>query len=249
MSQTAIYHHTPSRVERRSWATVFRFLFRHTSFSHQRSISHHTAALHLCLYSLCQFLLDGRLQAFRLRHAPVPRLALSISADQELFLSTQHLQVSKDPFLIHLLSHTKTRKREKRDTAAGMPAPPKQKPKKEEGKKLTLKIPLDPPQPQQPWPLLLHPLPHRLRLVPVHLRLAEHRKRDAVIQLAKLLNLVVAARVLPAELVAREAEDDEVGAVRGRGADGFVEFFKAGELRGEAAFRGRVDDEDDFVLE
>ena len=34
-----------------------------------------------------------------------------------------------------------------------------------------------------------------------------------------------------------------------RGLDFLVECFQAFELRGEAAFRGRVDYEDDFVLE
>ena len=34
-----------------------------------------------------------------------------------------------------------------------------------------------------------------------------------------------------------------------RGLDFLVERFQAFELRGEAAFRGRVDYEDDFVLE
>lgn len=47
-----------------------------------------------------------------------------------------------------------------------------------------------------------------------------------------------------AELVAGEAEDNEVF-----GADFLVEGLEGAELGGEAALRGRVDDEDDFVLE
>ena len=50
-----------------------------------------------------------------------------------------------------------------------------------------------------------------------------------------------------AELVAGEAEDLEF--VRVFGFEGFVEFFKTFELGREAAFAGRVDDEDDFAFE
>lgn len=49
------------------------------------------------------------------------------------------------------------------------------------------------------------------------------------------------------ELVAGEAEDDEVIGVLF--FDFLVEFFKAFELRREAAFGGGVYDEDDFVFE
>lgn len=44
-----------------------------------------------------------------------------------------------------------------------------------------------------------------------HVDLAQHRKRDTVVDLAETLNLLIAPWVLAAELVAREAEDDEVG--------------------------------------
>ena len=43
-----------------------------------------------------------------------------------------------------------------------------------------------------------------------------------------------------AELVAGEAEDDEL--VRVRGVDGFVDFFETFVLWCEAAFGGSVDD-------
>ena len=49
------------------------------------------------------------------------------------------------------------------------------------------------------------------------------------------------------ELVAREAEDDEV--VRVFFFDFLVEGFEAFELRREAAFGGGVYDEDDFIFE
>jgi len=48
-------------------------------------------------------------------------------------------------------------------------------------------------------------LKHRLCLVAVDVRLAEDGERDAVVELAELLNGVVVARVLVAELVARKA--------------------------------------------
>ena len=61
------------------------------------------------------------------------------------------------------------------------------------------------------------------------------------------MDRVVGAGVLVAELVAGEAEDDK--RVRVLRVDFLVEFLEAVELRGEAAFRGSVDDEDDFAFE
>jgi hypothetical protein len=52
---------------------------------------------------------------------------------------------------------------------------------------------------------------------------------------------------LAAELVAGEAQNGEVFGVLG--FDGLVEVLEAFELRGEAAFGGCVDDEDDFAFE
>ena len=83
-----------------------------------------------------------------------------------------------------------------------------------------LKVPLDPLEPEQARYLRLHPLIHRLRLIPIHVRLAQHGKRDAVIRQAEGLNRVVVARVLLHELVARETQDDEL--VRMRGLDFLV---------------------------
>lgn len=110
-----------------------------------------------------------------------------------------------------------------------------------------LKVPLDPLQAHDARHLVLHPLPHGLRLVAVDLGLAQHRERHAVVDLAEGLDLVVGARVLAAELVAGEAEDGE--GVRVLGLNGLVEGFEALELRGEAAFGGSVDGEDDFASE
>ena len=62
-----------------------------------------------------------------------------------------------------------------------------------------------------------------------------------------MLDGVVVARVLGHELVAREAEDEELVGVGG--GDFFVEGFEAFELGGEAALGGGVDDEDDFAFE
>jgi hypothetical protein len=61
------------------------------------------------------------------------------------------------------------------------------------------------------------------------------------------LYLVVAARVLVAELVAGEAEDLEViGVVL---LQLLIQLLQAFELGREAAFAGRVYDEDDFAFE
>jgi hypothetical protein len=75
---------------------------------------------------------------------------------------------------------------------------------------------------------------------------AQDGERDAVVQLAELLDLVVAAGVLATELVAREADDLELVTVLA--LDLLVELLQPGELRCETAFRGGVDDEDDLAV-
>ena len=132
--------------------------------------------------------------------------------------------------------------------------PPKKKKKKKKKKTYPVpahqelfKIPLDPLKAQEARHLPLEPLVHRLRLVAVDLRLAQHGERDAVVAQAEGLDRIIVARVLLHELVAGEAEDDKV--VRVRTLDFLVERLQPFELRREAAFRGRVDDEHDFVLE
>lgn len=110
-----------------------------------------------------------------------------------------------------------------------------------------LKVPLDALEAHQARLLLLHPGPQGRRLFAVHVELAQHGEGDAVVDLAEGLDVVVGARVLAAELVAGEAEDGEV--LRVLLLDGLVEGFEALKLRGEAAFGGGVDDEDDLAFE
>ncbi len=62
----------------------------------------------------------------------------------------------------------------------------------------------------------LHVLEDRLCFVPVDVCFSEDGKRDAVVELAEFLDVVVGARVLAVELVAWEAEDDELVGVFGR---------------------------------
>lgn len=76
---------------------------------------------------------------------------------------------------------------------------------------------------------------------------AEHGERDAVVELAELLDLVVAPGVLATELVAREPNDLELVAVLA--LDILVQLLKARELRCEAALGGGVDDEDNLAVE
>lgn len=73
-----------------------------------------------------------------------------------------------------------------------------------------LKVPLDPLQAHDAGLLLFHPLPHGLGLVTVHVGLAEDGEGDAVVELAEALDVIVAAGVLAAELVAWETDDLKV---------------------------------------
>jgi hypothetical protein len=75
-----------------------------------------------------------------------------------------------------------------------------------------------------------------------HLR--EHRERDAVGELAELRNLLRRARLLVAEVVARESEDGEP--FRRQLA---IQFFESFVLRREAALAGHVDDQRHLALE
>jgi hypothetical protein len=74
-----------------------------------------------------------------------------------------------------------------------------------------LEIPLDPRQAHDPRFALLHPFVDRFGLVAIDISFAEDGEGDAVIDLAEGLDFVVAAGVLGAELVAREADDFKVG--------------------------------------
>ena len=79
-------------------------------------------------------------------------------------------------------------------------------------------------------------------VVAVDLDALVHGEGDAVVFAAEGGDFVVGAGVLAAELVAGKAEDGEVLVVI------FLpEVFQAVELRGEAAFAGGVDDEEQFA--
>jgi len=67
------------------------------------------------------------------------------------------------------------------------------------------KVPLDSLHAHETWHLLLQILEYRFCLVAVDVRLTEDGERDAVVELAKLLDGVVVSGVLVAELVAGEA--------------------------------------------
>ena len=150
----------------------------------------------------------------------------------------------RPPRLLQLLNLTQDRRLQRlrlrgtRPPSNNLPIPTHKK---------LLKIPLHPLHPHQAGLLRLQPRPHRRRPITVHIRLSENGERDAVVDGAEGLDVVVCAGVLAAELVAGEAEDGE--GVWVGGCDGLVEFFEGGELRGEAALGGGVDNEDDFAFE
>lgn len=108
-----------------------------------------------------------------------------------------------------------------------------------------LKVPLDPLNAKQAGLLLGEPLEERGGGVAVDVDLLHDGEGHAVVDLAEVLDVVVASGLLAAELVAGEAEDLEL---RVLGGDVLVQLLEALVLRGEAAFGGRVDDEDDAAL-
>lgn len=73
-----------------------------------------------------------------------------------------------------------------------------------------LKVPLDPLEAHKTWLFALHPLPHWLCLVTVDISLAENWEGNSVVELAEALDIIVAAGVLTAELIARETDDFKV---------------------------------------
>ena len=97
-----------------------------------------------------------------------------------------------------------------------------------------LKIPLHPLQPHHTRLLCLQPLKHRLRLITIHIRLAQYRKRNPVVHLTELLDFVIGSRVLLHELIAGDAYDFEIVGVCF--FDRFVEGFQGGKLGREPAF-------------
>jgi hypothetical protein len=90
----------------------------------------------------------------------------------------------------------------------------------------------------------LEELEDLVRVAAVHVALLRKREGDAVVSLAHGAGLLVVLRVLRAELVARETNDDETLVLVL-----LVELLKSVELRGEAALGGRVEDEEDLALE
>src|SRR5205085_3097371 len=88
------------------------------------------------------------------------------------------------------------------------------------------------------------PLVQRVRARAVDVDLGHHREAHAVIELAELRDLLVAARVLRAELVARETEHHQPLA-----AIGLVQFLQPRELRRIAAGTGGVHDQHRLALE
>ena len=84
----------------------------------------------------------------------------------------------------------------------------------------------------------------RVRAVAIHFDLCKLVEGGVVFERAELMDFIVAARRLVAELVAGEVEDFQpAGVVFG------VEFLKALVLRSEAAAGGGVDDEQDLAFE
>ena len=109
-----------------------------------------------------------------------------------------------------------------------------------------LKVPPDPLQAKRTGLLGLEPLEQRAGVLAVDIHLGHDGEGDAVIDLAKLLDVIVGAGLLVAELVAGEAEDDKFVGVLG--IDRLPERLKLLVLRSKAALGGRVDDQDDLAL-
>ena len=91
--------------------------------------------------------------------------------------------------------------------------------------------------------LALQPLVDGVGAVAIDLDLRHQREGDAVVDAAELLDLLVGAGLLMAELVAGEADDDESLVLIL-----LVERLEAVVLRGEAALAGGVDDEQHLAL-
>lgn len=93
---------------------------------------------------------------------------------------------------------------------------------------------------------MFQPLVQRVRIVAVDVDLAEDGEGDFLVQGAEVLNLLVGAGLLAAELVAGEADDCEVVGVLL--LDLLVDGLEVLVLVGEAALGGGVDDQDDLAL-
>ena len=104
-------------------------------------------------------------------------------------------------------------------------------------------VPLDRLGAEQSGLRLLQVLVERRRVLAVDVDLGEQRKRDAVVDLAERLDLLLAAGLLRAELVAGKAEDLEPLAVQL-----LVERLEPLVLRRESALARRVDDQQRLAL-
>ena len=91
--------------------------------------------------------------------------------------------------------------------------------------------------------LTLQPLVDGVRILAVDLNLGHQGEGDTVIQTAELLYLLVGARLLMAELVAREANDDEALLLLL-----LIERLQSVVLRREATLRCGVDNEKNLAL-
>lgn len=109
-----------------------------------------------------------------------------------------------------------------------------------------LKVPLDELHAEEAGSLALEPLVERGSAVAVDLDLLHDGEADTVVDLAEVLDLVIAAGLLGTKLVAGEAEDREVVAVLL--LEALVEALEAGVLRSEAALGGSVDNQNDLAL-
>lgn len=94
---------------------------------------------------------------------------------------------------------------------------------------------------------MLQPLVQGVRIVAVDVELAKDGEGDLLVQGAEVLDLLVGAGLLAAELVAGEADDYEIVGVLL--LDVLVDGLEVLVLVGEAALGSGVDDQDDFALE
>src|SRR5262249_902697 len=99
-------------------------------------------------------------------------------------------------------------------------------------------VPFDSLGAQESGGLLLQRLEQRMGVGAVDRDLGEHRERDGVLVNAEAFDLSLIARLLMAELVAREAEHGEALLAKAP-----MQRFEPGVLRGEAALARDIDDE------
>jgi hypothetical protein len=108
------------------------------------------------------------------------------------------------------------------------------------------KVPLHALEAQDAGLLLLEPVVEGRGVVAVDIDLAHDGEADAIVDQAKVLDVVVGSGLLAAELVAREAKEYNIVVVLV--AELLVELLESFVLRGETALGGGVDDEDDLAL-